>query len=49
MSGYILYDTSSIIRGEQTNYILAAMSVFINIYVLFMHILNLLSIFAGDD
>ncbi|NVJ60004.1 MAG: Bax inhibitor-1 family protein [Gammaproteobacteria bacterium] len=49
ISGYILYDTSSIIRGEQTNYILAAMNVFINIYVLFMNILHLLSMFSGDD
>ncbi|NVJ49416.1 MAG: Bax inhibitor-1 family protein [Gammaproteobacteria bacterium] len=49
ISGYILYDTSSIMRGEQTNYILAAMSVFINIYVLFMNILHLVSAFSGDD
>ncbi|WP_144394808.1 Bax inhibitor-1 family protein [Pleionea sediminis] len=49
ISGYILYDTSSIMRGEQTNYIMAAMSVFINIYVLFMNILHLLAAFSGDD
>ena len=49
MSGFILYDTSSIIRGEQTNYIMATVSMYMNIYVLFMHLLNLLSAFSGDD
>ncbi|WP_444998159.1 Bax inhibitor-1/YccA family protein [Aliikangiella sp. IMCC44359] len=49
MSGFILYDTSSIMRGEQTNYIIATVSMYMNIYVLFMHLLNLLSAFSGDD
>lgn len=49
MSGFILYDTSTIIRGEQTNYIMATVSMYMNIYVLFMHLLNLLSAFSGDD
>jgi len=49
MSGFILYDTSSIIRGEQTNYIMATVSMYLNIYILFMHLLNLLSFFSGDD
>ncbi len=49
MSGYILYDTSAIIHGQQTNYVLAAMNIFINLYVLFMNILHLLSAFSGDD
>ena len=49
MSGFILYDTSTIMRGEQTNYILATVSMYMNIYVLFMHLLNLLAAFSGDD
>jgi len=49
MSGFILYDTSSIIRGEQTNYIMATVSMYMNIYILFMHLLNLLAAFSGDD
>ena len=49
MSGFILYDTSTIIRGEQTNYIMATVSMYMNIYVLFMHLLHLLSAFSGDD
>ena len=47
MSGYILYDTSSIIRGEQTNYIMATVSMYLNLYNIFIHLLNLLSAF--DD
>ena len=49
MSGFILYDTSSIIRGEQTNYILATVNMYMNIYLLFMHLLNLISAFSGED
>ncbi|TQV86496.1 Bax inhibitor-1/YccA family protein [Aliikangiella coralliicola] len=49
MSAFILYDTSSIIRGEETNYVLATVSMYMNIYVLFMHLLNLLSALSGDD
>jgi len=47
MSGFILYDTSSIIRGEQTNYVLATVSMYLNIYNIFIHLLHLLSVF--DD
>lgn len=49
MSAFILYDTSTIIRGEETNYVLATVSMYLNLYVLFMHLLNLLSAFSGDD
>lgn len=48
MSGFILYDTSSIIRGEQTNYIMATIGLYMNLYNIFIHLLNLLSAF-GDD
>jgi len=47
MSGFILYDTSSIIRGEQTNYIMATVSMYLNLYNIFIHLLSLLSAF--DD
>ena len=46
-SGFILYDTSSILRGEQTNYIMATVSMYLNIYNIFIHLLHLLSAF--DD
>ena len=46
-SGFILYDTSTIIRGEQTNYILATVGMYLNLYNIFIHLLHLLS--AADD
>jgi len=49
MSGFILYDTSAIIRGEQTNYILATVGMYLSIFNIFIHLLNLLAAFAGDD
>ena len=47
MSGFILFDTSSIIRGEQTNYVMATVSMYLNLYNIFIHLLHLLSAF--DD
>jgi len=41
--GYILYHTSEIIHGGQTNYILAAMQLYLDILNLFMSLLRLLS------
>ena len=49
MSGFILYDTSAIIRGEQTNYILATVGMYLSIFNIFIHLLNLLTAFGGDD
>lgn len=49
MSGFILYDTSAIIRGEQTNYILATVGMYLSIFNIFIHLLNILGAFAGDD
>ncbi|MCL6414872.1 Bax inhibitor-1/YccA family protein [Aestuariirhabdus sp. Z084] len=48
-SGYILYDTSNIIHGGETNYVMATVSLYLNIYLLFVHLLNLVGIFGGDD
>jgi len=49
MSGLILFDTSRIISGGETNYIRATVSLYLNIYNLFVHILHLLGAFGGDD
>ena len=49
MSGLILYETSSIIHGGETNYIMAAASLFLSIINLFQALLHLLSAFGGDD
>jgi modulator of FtsH protease len=49
MSGLILFDTSRIINGGETNYIRATVGLYLSIYNLFIHLLSLLSIFGGDD
>lgn len=49
MSGLILFDTSRIINGGETNYIRATVSLYLNIYNLFVHLLHLLAVFSGDD
>ena len=49
MSGFILYDTSRIINGGETNYIMATVALYLNIYNLFISLLQLLGIFGGDE
>ena len=49
MSGMILYDTGRMVHGGETNYIVMTVSMFANIYVLFIHLLNLFSFFGGND
>ena len=49
MSGLILYQTSAIINGGETNYIMATITLFVSIYNIFLSLLHLLGIFGGDD
>ena len=49
MSGLILFDTSRIIHGGETNYIRATVGLYLNIYNIFVHLLSLLGVFGGDD
>ena len=49
MSGLILFQTSQIIHGGETNYILATVTLYISIYNLFLSLLQLLGAFSGDD
>ena len=49
MSGFILFDTSRIVNGGETNYIRATVSLFINIFNLFTSLLHLLGFMGGDD
>ena len=49
MSGFILYDTSRILHGGETNYVLATVSLYLNIYNLFSALLHLLMAFGGGD
>ena len=49
MSGFILHDTSAIIRGEQTNYILATVGMYLSIFNIFIHLLNILGALSNND
>ncbi len=49
MSGLILFDTSRIINGGETNYIRATVGLYLSIYNLFIHMLHLLTALSGDD
>lgn len=47
-SAYILFDVSRIVTGGETNYIVATLAIYLDIYNLFVQLLNLLMIFAGE-
>jgi len=47
-SMYLLHDLSQIVKGGQNNYIMATISLFLDIFNIFVNILNLLLIFTGQ-
>ncbi len=49
MSGLILYQTSEMIHGGETNYIMATITLYVAIYNLFTSLLHLLAMFAGQE
>lgn len=49
MSGLIMHQTQAIIRGGETNYIMATVTLFVAIYNLFLSLLQLLGFFGGDE
>lgn len=49
MSGLILFDTSRIINGGETNYIRATVSLYLNVYNIFTSLLHLLGALNSDD
>ena len=49
MSGLILYQTSAIINGGETNYIMATASLFLSLLNMFTALLHLLGALGGDD
>ena len=49
MSGMILWQTSEIIHGGETNYIMATVSLYITIFNLFLSLLQILGVVSGDD
>jgi len=48
MAGFILYDTSNIVNGVYDNYIMATVSLYLNIYNLFINLLMLIGVLNED-
>lgn len=49
MAGLILYETSNIIHGGETNYIMATVTLYVSIFNLFTSLLHLLGFLNSDD
>lgn len=49
MSGFILYDTSRIVNGGETNYVLATIGLYMTIFNIFVSLLQILGIMGNDD
>jgi modulator of FtsH protease len=49
MSGLIMYETQNIVRGGETNYIMATVTLFVSIYNLFASLLHLLGFMGGEE
>jgi len=47
-SGFILYDVSRVVTGGETNYIMATLAIYLDIYNLFVNLLSLLMALMGD-
>jgi len=49
MAGLILYETSNIIHGGETNYIMATVTLYVSIFNLLTSLLHLLGFMGGED
>ena len=49
MAGLILYETSNIIHGGETNYIMATVTLFVAIFNLFTSLMHLFGFMSGDE
>lgn len=49
MSGFILYDTGRLVNGQETNYVLATVGLYLAIFNIFIHLLSLLGFMGGED
>jgi len=45
---YLLHDLTNIVRGGETNYVMATLNLFLDVYNIFISLLNLLMIFTGQ-
>lgn len=48
MSGMILYQTSELVHGQETNYIMATVGLYVSIFNLFVSLLHLFGAFMGE-
>lgn len=48
-SGYILFDVNQIVRGGQTNYVMATLALYLDIYNLFVNLLSILMSLMGNN
>jgi modulator of FtsH protease len=49
MAGLILYETSNIIHGGETNYVMATVTLYVSIFNLFTSLLHLLGFMSGEE
>ena len=49
MAGLILYETSNIIHGGETNYIMATVTLYVSIFNLFTSLLHLIGFFSSNE
>lgn len=49
MAGLILYETSNIIHGGETNYVMATVTLYVSIFNLFTSLLHLLGFMNGEE
>ncbi len=49
MSGFILFQTSQMVHGGETNYIAATYGLYLSIFNLFISLLQILGIFGSDE
>lgn len=47
-SGFILYDVSRVVQGGETNYVMATLAIYLDIYNLFVNLLQLLMALMGE-
>ncbi len=48
MSGFILFDTSRIVHGGETNYVMATVGLYLSIYNLFVSLLHIIGAFSSE-
>lgn len=49
MAGFILYQINQVVRGGETNYVMATLSIYISLHNMFSHLLHLLMSLMGNN